>query len=327
MPGDVTCLLCPRRCRIPPGAAGDCRVRVNLDGRLLAVTYGRPVAVHVDPMEKKPLFHFLPGAEIFSLATVGCNLHCIHCQNWEISQADPGEHDVYDLPPDRVAAVAAHEGCRAVAWTYTEPIVFYEYTYDGSVACRERGLKTVLVSAGYANPRPWRRLCGVIDAAILDLKAFSDAHYREVCGGTLAPVLEAIRIAHEEGVWIEVLNLLVPTRNDDPALVDALVDWMLTTLGPDVPLHFTAFHPDYRLKNLPPTPTRTLLAARKRALGAGLHHVYVGNVPGGEAECTWCPACHARLVHRVGYRVLENRLAATGGRCPECGAQVAGVWA
>ncbi len=322
----VVCELCPRLCRIEPGQAGDCRVRVNLDGDLVAVTYGYPVAVHVDPMEKKPLFHFLPGAPIFSVATTGCNLHCQHCQNWEISQANPDEVTAYDLPPERVAALAEARGCRAVAYTYTEPLVFYEYTYDTSVACRERGIRNVLVSAGYINPEPFRRLCGVIDAAILDVKAMSDEIYRRTCHGTLEPVLNTLRIAREEGVWVEVLNLLIPTVNDDDTLVDDLVAFVRDELGPGVPLHFTAFHPDYKLRNLPRTPQATLERARARALDAGLQHAYVGNVMGSAGEHTSCPACDEVLIRRVGYRIEEDLLSGTDGDCPSCDEPIEGVW-
>ncbi len=325
MPLAVQCELCPRMCRLEPGQAGDCRIRVNVDGRLVALTHGFPAALHVDPMEKKPLFHFLPGARVFSLATVGCNLHCLHCQNWELSQAAPDEVPAYDLPPEGVAMVALRERCPAVAYTYSEPLVYYEYTRDSSRACRAEGIRNVLVTAGYINPEPMRALCADIDAAIIDVKAMSDRVYRETCGGTLQPVLDTLRIAHEEGVWVEVLNLVIPTVNDDPAMIDDLVLFVRDELGPGVPLHFTAFHPDYKLRNLPRTPRRTLLDARERARAAGLFHVYVGNVEGGEAECTFCPGCGARLIDRVGYRITANRL--VDGACPDCGRPLEGVFA
>lgn len=305
--------------------SGDCRVRVNLDGRLVAVTYGHPVALHVDPMEKKPLFHFLPGRPIFSLATAGCNLHCTHCQNWQISQASPDSVDAYDLPPERVVDLAVREGCEAIAFTYTEPVVSYEYTLDTARVARARGLRTVLVTAAYVSPEPWRRLCAVTDAAIIDIKAMSDAHYRDVCEGTLAPVLDALRAAVAAGVWVEVLNLLIPTLNDHASLVDELIAFVRDELGPSVPLHFTGFHPEHQLRNLPRTPVETLLSARRRALDAGLEYVYVGNRRGGDAESTWCAGCGALLVERVGYRVGAVRV--TDGACPECGREVPGVWA
>ncbi|NOY25945.1 MAG: AmmeMemoRadiSam system radical SAM enzyme [Oligoflexia bacterium] len=321
----VECDLCPHLCRIEPGQAGECRVRVNVNGKLLAVTWGYPVALHVDPVEKKPLFHFLPGAPVFSLATVGCNLHCQGCQNWEISQSSPEDVPAYELPPKQVAATAAREGCPAVAYTYAEPLVFYEYTLDCARACRERGIRNILVSAGYINPAPMKELAKVLDAAILDVKAMSDEIYRRHAGGTLEPVLDTLRIAHDAGVWVEVLNLLVPTLNDDDALVDKLIAFVHDELGADTPLHFTAFHPDYKLRNLPRTPTSTLLNARRRALDAGLHHVYVGNVSGGDGESTWCPHCGELLIERAGYRILADHLSGTG-RCPRCQQAIAGVW-
>ena len=320
----VQCDLCPRRCRVGPGQAGDCRIRVNVDGRLTAVTWGRPVAVHVDPMEKKPLFHFLPGQPIFSIATVGCNLHCNHCQNWEISQANPDEVEAYELPPERVAELARREGCAAVAYTYTEPLVSYEYTYDTSVACRAAGLRNVLVTAGYINPEPFRRLCGVVDAAIIDLKAFDHSHYRDYCAGTLEPVLTTLKIAKEEGIWVEVLNLVIPTVNDHDPMIDDLVAFVRDELGADVPLHFTAFHPDHQLRNLPRTPQATLLRARGRAMDAGLRYVYVGNVVGHEAESTWCHSCGGLLLERTRYTIHEDRI--RGGACPQCEVEIPGVW-
>ncbi|MBT3220908.1 MAG: AmmeMemoRadiSam system radical SAM enzyme [Proteobacteria bacterium] len=320
----IQCELCPRLCTIKAGQAGDCRVRVNIDGKLRAVTYGYPVSVHIDPMEKKPLFHFLPGEPIFSVATVGCNLHCQHCQNWEISQANPDDVEAYDLPPENLAALAHSKGCRAVAYTYTEPLVYYEYTYDSSVACHKRGLKNVLVSAGYINPEPWRALCKVIDGAILDVKAMSDRIYRETCLGTLEPVLNTLRIAREEGVWVEVLNLLIPTINDSNGLIDDLAIFVRDELGVGVPLHFTAFHPDYKLRHIPRTPQKTLERARQRALQAGLHNVFVGNVMGSEGENTYCPGCDTVIIRRVGFKILENRL--DGGSCPDCGTPIFGVW-
>jgi len=329
----VQCELCPKQCRIGPGQSGDCRIRVNIDGRLVAVTYGYPVTVHVDPMEKKPLFHFLPGQPVFSLATVGCNLHCNHCQNWEISQAAPDEVPAHELPPEEVARLAAQSGCKAVAYTYTEPLVYYEYTYDASVACRERGLRNVLVTAGYINPEPLRRLCEVVDGAIIDLKAMSDQHYREYCQGTLEPVLNTLRIAYQAGVWVEVLNLLIPTVNDHDDLVDGVIAFVRDEMGPEVPLHFTAFHPDYQLRNLPRTPQSALERARDRAVEAGLRYVYVGNVMGSPAENTYCHHCGTLLIGRVGYRITAFEVVVAtgsdgtaGGSCPNCGTAVAGVW-
>ncbi len=320
----VECELCPKMCRIAPGQSGECHIRINVDGKLLAVTHSYPCSVHVDPMEKKPLFHFLPGTPVLSLATVGCNLHCKNCQNWEISQADPEDVAVSPLPPLEVVRLANKSGCRSIAYTYTEPLVYYEYTLETSELAREAGLRNVLVTAGYINPGPLRRLMSVTDAANIDLKAMDDAFYRDVCGATLAPVLDTLVIAREMGVWVEVTNLIVPTLNDDMDMVKALARWMVENLGTDTPLHFSRFSPRYKLTNLPPTPEETLVEARLTALDEGLSFVYIGNVPGGKGETTSCPGDGTPLVTRVGFTVTGYELA--DGRCPTCGTAIAGVW-
>jgi pyruvate formate lyase activating enzyme len=320
----VTCELCPKLCRIAPGQSGECRIRVNLDGTLRAVTFGRPCSIHVDPMEKKPLFHFLPGTPILSLATVGCNLHCRNCQNWEISQANPEETPAYVYPPERIVDLAGRERCRSVAYTYTDPVVYYEYALETSERAREAGLSNVLVTAGYANPAPWRRLAKVTDAANVDLKFFSDRRYREMTGATLAPVLAALEIAREEGVWLEVTNLVIPTISDDRAMIRSMCRWIRERLGADTPLHFSRFYPRYRLRNLPATPTGTLEDARTIAREEGLRYVYLGNVLTDDGEVTFCPVCGAKVIERVGYRVRPPRM--DGGKCRACGAEIAGVW-
>jgi pyruvate formate lyase activating enzyme len=320
----VRCDICPKLCRIAPGQSGECRIRVNLDGRLRAVTYGRPCSVHIDPIEKKPLFHFLPGTPILSLATVGCNLHCKNCQNWEISQADPEEEPAYRFPPERVVAEARRARCRSVAYTYTDPIVFYEYALASAELGREKGLKSVLVTAGYANPDPWRRLCRAVDAANIDLKFFTDRLYREISRATLKPVLDALVIAKEEGVWVEVTNLVIPTLNDDERMIRAMCRWVLENLGADVPMHFSRFYPRFEMKNLPQTPPGTLLRARETAREVGLRHVFVGNLPGSGAESTFCPGCERELVRRIGYRIGTPRI--RNGCCEFCGERIAGVW-
>jgi len=320
----VTCELCPKLCRIAPGQSGECRIRVNLDGTLRAVTFGRPCSVHVDPIEKKPLFHFLPGTPILSLATVGCNLHCRNCQNWEISQANPEEEPAYHLPPEKLIALAGDERCRSIAYTYTDPVVYYEYALETAERARAANLKNVLVTAGYANPAPWRRLAKVTDAANIDLKFFSDRLYREITGATLAPVLTSLEIAREEGVWVEVTNLVIPGYSDDRPMIRNMCRWIRDRLGEETPLHFSRFYPRFRMKNVPPTPTETLVAARDVAKEEGLRHVYLGNVLHADGECTFCPGCGARVIERVGYRVRPPRL--FGDRCRECGRAIAGVW-
>ena len=324
--GEVVCELCPRGCVIPEGGAGDCRVRVNLGGKLRATTYGRPSAIHVDPMEKKPLFHFLPRSAVFSIGTAGCNLHCRNCQNWQLSQRGGEEMDtIYRAAPEEVAALAQAQGCRAVAYTYNDPVVFYEYVCDTAVVVRARGLRNVLVTAGYINREPLRRLCRLVDATNTDLKGFDDRFYRENCGASLKPILDALVTFREEGVWQEVTHLMIPGINDDLAMFRRMARWHLEHLGADTPLHLSRFQPKYRLQNLPPTPMETLVRAREEALDVGLRYVYLGNLFGHPAESTVCPRDGTVLIRRNGMRVLEDRLS-PGGRCPTCGDAIPGVW-
>ena len=325
MHGVVHCQLCPKECRIPPGESGNCNVRINLDGELLAVTYGFPSALHVDPIEKKPLAHFLPGSEAFSVATVGCNLHCRNCQNWELSQTPPEDAESSYLPPAELVAWALREGCESIAYTYSEPLVFYEYTYDSCVLAREAGVRNVLVTAGFVNPGPAKRLFEVADGANIDLKSMDPAFYRDVCDGELEPVLDNIVLARQMGVWVEVTNLVIPTLNDSPEQLRELARWIARNPGPDTPLHLSRFSPRYRMRNLPPTPADTLKLGREIALEEGLRHVFVGNVRGGDSEHTYCPEDGTPLIRRVGYKILENRIGPEG-RCPECGTEIAGVW-
>lgn len=319
----VQCELCPRRCILGPGQRGDCRVRENIGGELTTLVYGNPCAVHIDQMEKKPLFHFLPGSPVFSIATAGCNLHCRFCQNWTISQRTPEETNNYDLPPEKLVAAASRNGCRSIAYTYSEPIVFYEYMYDSSVLAHKHGMKNVMVTAGYINEKPLEELALVIDAANVDLKGDNE-YYQEVCGGNLDPVLKTLTTMREKGIWVEITNLIVPTLNDDPKKIKWLVEWVSDHLGPDVPLHFSRFHPMYKLRNLPPTPAETLKMAREMALEKGLHYVYIGNLRWPEGEMTYCPGCGKAVIKRSGYTILENHL--KDGKCGFCGKGIAGVW-
>lgn len=322
----VTCEICPRGCVIPEGGAGDCRIRVNLGGELRATTYGRPSAIHIDPMEKKPLYHFLPGTPVFSIATAGCNLHCLYCQNWQLSQRGGEEMEtLYRAEPAEVVAAAQAEGCRSIAYTYSDPVVFYEYCRDTSALARERGLRNVFVTAAYINPKPMRALCRVLDAANADLKAMDEGFYREVNGASLKPVLDAMVVMREEGVWLELTNLVVPTLNDDLAMIRRMSRWILRELGAGTPLHFSRFQPMYRMRNLPPTPAATLEQARAVALDVGLHHVYIGNLMGHAGNHTYCPRDGTLLIARTGYRITENHLTADG-RCPTCNQAIAGVW-
>ena len=318
------CELCPKYCMVKPGQSGDCRVRVNIDGRLTAVTYGYPVAVHVDPVEKKPLNHFLPGSSIFSIATVGCNLHCKNCQNWEISQRNPEDSSAAHLPPEHIPGMAKRNGCASVAYTYTDPVVFYEYTLDACIASREAGLKNALVTAGYMNEKPLRELYRHVDAANIDLKAMTDRFYIEMCGGTLKPVLNTLVTAKSMGVLVEVTNLLIPTLNDSDADIGLLCRWLKENMGAETPVHFSRFFPHYRMRHLPPTSADTLARARDIAAASGLKHVYVGNILMKGASDTFCSSCGKVVVRRTGYRIIDNRLA--DGRCPECRTEVYGVW-
>ncbi len=313
-------------CVIAPGQSGECRIRANVDGKLIALTYGRPCTVHVDPVEKKPLFHFLPGSSILSLATVGCNLHCLNCQNWEISQENPesGRVPAYRVSPEKVVSLAREYKCPSVAYTYTDPVVYHEYALDCSIKAREAGLRNVLVTAGYINAAPWKELCRYSDAANIDLKAFSDKFYREICSASLRPVLSSLVIARDMEVEVEVTNLLIPTRNDSDRMIRDLAAWVARNLGHDTPLHFSRFFPRFRMKNLPPTPAATLDRAREIALAEGLQYVYIGNIMRPDSATTFCPQCKKALIRRQGYTIMENHV--VHGKCEYCRAEVYGVW-
>ncbi len=323
-PKFVECTLCPKMCRMAPGQRGDCRVRYNDEGRLFSMVYGKVCAVHVDPVEKKPMFHFLPGTGAFSIATAGCNLHCLFCQNWEISQANPEDTNNRDMPPEIVIRQTLQARCSSIAYTYSEPVVFYEYVEDTAALARERGIRNILVTAGFINTEPLRRLCRVVDGANVDLKGFTEEYYREVCFGDLRTVLNTLVTMREEGVVLEVTNLVVPTLNDDMDRIRAMCRWMVRELGPDVPLHFSRFYPIYRMKDLPPTPGRTLESARQTALDEGLKYVYIGNVPGNPGEDTFCPKCGRKVIDRYGYRILSNHV--VNGKCGFCGEGIYGIF-
>lgn len=320
----VRCQLCARRCSIPEGERGLCRARINVKGELRTLVYGRPLSVHVDPIEKKPFYHFLPGREAFSLSTSGCPLRCQFCQNWEISQARPEDYDIAPIAPDRVAQTAIERHVPIIAFTYNEPTVFVEYLTDIARAARKRGTRSVLVSCGFMNEAPLAEMCEVLDAIKIDLKGFSEGFYRDVCGAELAPVLRSIRQVAHSGTHLELVNLVVPTLNDSPKMLTELCKWVAGEAGPDVPVHFTRFHPDYRLLNLPPTPVATLERAREIAFRQGLRYPYVGNVPGHPGNDTHCPGCGKTVIDRSGFFVVAMHL--ERGRCAYCGTTIAGVW-
>jgi pyruvate formate lyase activating enzyme len=299
-------------------------VRVNIDGVLRTVVYGFACSLHVDPVEKKPLFHFLPATSILSVATVGCNLHCLNCQNWEISQANPEDTPAAFLPPDELVQRAVQYGCPSLAYTYNEPIVYYEYTYDTAKLARQHNIRNVLVTAGYVNAEPWRELLKYVDGANIDLKFISDELYQRICSATLKPVQQALVAAKGAGVWVEVTNLVIPTLNDQPEQIRDLVRWVRANLGSDTPLHFSRFFPQYRLRNLPPTPEGTLQTAREIALSEGLHYVYIGNILSQAGQNTYCAGCGKVLIERSGYTILQNCL--RSGCCPDCGREIPGVW-
>ena len=320
----VQCQVCPNRCVLEPGDRSICRSKVNIRGKLYSLAYGNPCSANLDPIEKKPLFHFHPRTSILSIATTGCNFRCLNCQNWEISQKKPEEVHHGELFPDEVAAKAKEAGSPSIAYTYSEPITFYEYVYDTAVKAKEQGLKNVLVSNGYINQGPLVKLCGVVDAANVNLKSFEDEIYRCLNGGTLRPVLETFKTLHTQGVWFEMTTLVVPTYVDNPDMIRRMCRWILKELGPDYPLHFLRFFPQYKLTRLPKTPVATLEKLRTLAMEEGIRYVYIGNVPGHEGNHTYCHECGTLLIERNGYRVTLRGL--KGGRCAKCDAAIPGRW-
>lgn len=322
--GRIRCELCPRFCEVDKGKRGYCRVRENRDGQYYSLVYGNPCAVHVDPIEKKPFYHVLPGTLSFSLATAGCNLNCKFCQNWEISQARPDDTLNYRLSPEQAVEAAARSQCRSIASTYVEPTIFIEYMLDLGRRAREQRLLKVVHSNGYINAGPLQDLCRVLDAACIDLKGFTDEYYRELTEGSLNPVLATLKQLKNQKVHTEIVTLIVPGKNDDMQQIRAMSRWIRTELGPEVPLHFTRFTPLYKLKSLAPTPVATLEQAWKTAIEEGLHFVYIGNVPGHEAEHTTCPQCKTRVIERTGYRIQVTQL--QDGKCAKCGQAIPGIW-
>ncbi|MGM0573615.1 MAG: AmmeMemoRadiSam system radical SAM enzyme [Bacteroidota bacterium] len=323
-PRGTKCQLCPNECTVEEDDVGDCRTRVNEDGKLYSIVYGNPCAIHVDPIEKKPLLHFHPESRAYSIATAGCNLACLNCQNWQISQKSPKETRNHDLMPDKLVDEAVKNNCESIAYTYSEPIVFYEYMYDSAKIARDKGIKNVMVTAGYINERPLHNLCKYIDAANVDLKSFSNDTYMRLNAGELEPVLNTLKIMKEEGVWLEITNLVVPEWTDDLDMIEEMCNWLYENGFKNNPLHFSRFTPLHKLTHLPQTPVETLKKARKIALDAGLHHVYIGNVPGSEGENTFCPECGKKIIDRRGYYILNNHI--KDGKCGFCGQAIAGVW-
>ncbi len=320
----VRCELCPRHCETGDGERGYCRVRENRDGKYYSLVFGNPCAVHVDPIEKKPFFHVLPATRSFSVATAGCNFDCKFCQNWEISQARPDDTLNFELSAEQVVNNASRFECASIASTYVEPTVFMEYMIEiGNLAGKNKILN-VMHSNGYVNPKPLADLCGRLDAACIDLKGFTEEYYREITEGTLEPVLETLKYLKRRAIHTEIVNLVVPGKNDDIDRIGAMSRWIRDELGPDVPLHFSRFYPLYKLKSLEPTPVSTLEAAWNKAKDQGLNFVYIGNVPGHPAENTICPGCKKPVITRVGFSVTSISL--KEGKCAGCGRPIPGIW-
>ena len=322
----VRCQLCPHYCTIADGQRGLCGVRENHSGTLDSLVYGKVVAESLDPIEKKPLFHFLPGTAAYSISTVGCNFHCEFCQNYGISQSarETGEIGGQDRASEQVVGAALEGRCRSIAYTYTEPTIYFEYAYDTAKLARGRGLKNVFVSNGYMNPPAAEMVAPYLDANNIDLKAFCDSTYRVVCGGRLAPVLETLKLMKKLGVWLEVTTLVIPGLNDSREELTDIARFIRDELSADTPWHVSGFYPTYKMLDRPPTPAESLIKAREIGLSEGLNYVYSGNLPIPGAENTYCPQCHQLAIERSRYIVLRNLL--QDGRCP-CGEKIAGVWA
>ncbi len=321
----VVCTLCPRQCEVADLERGGCGVRENRGGDYFTLVYNRPCSLNVDPIEKKPLFHFLPATTAFSTATAGCNIWCRFCQNWAISQKRPEQVRAVYVTPEQMVALAQREGSRSIAFTYNEPVVFYEWMYDIAVAAKKAGVRTVMISNGYIQKPPLRELCKVLSGVKIDLKAFTEKFYKEICDGQLQPVLDTLVELKAVGIWFEIVVLIIPTLNDSDSECRNMCKWIVQNLGPDVPVHFTAFHPMYMLNNLPSTSPRVLERNRQIAFDAGIHYAYVGNVPGAPGENTFCHSCKKQIVNRYGYATRSQ--IGPDGKCPHCKTAIPGVWA
>jgi len=319
----VQCGTCPHECVVTPGKRGRCRTKANIGGKLYTISYANPCTVHVDPVEKKPLLHFYPGTKAFSLAVAGCNFHCLNCQNWEISQTSPDKTRNYNILPEKIVSMASEYNCKSIAYTYSEATTFFEYMVDISGRAKKEGIKNIWVSNAYIRQPALKMLCEVIDAASVNLKSFSDKIYRDLNGGHLEPVLETFKTLHERGIWMEIINLVIPTYTDDMEIIKKMCAWIVENLGTSYPLHFSRFFPQYKLVHLPPTPVEVLEQAKEVATKEGLHHVYLGNVAGG-CDKTLCPNCKETVIERRGYTILTNKI--EDGKCPSCKTSINGRW-
>ncbi len=320
----VKCVLCPRECEVADVERGYCGVRENQGGRYQTLVYGAVCSANVDPIEKKPLFHYLPGTPAFSIATAGCNIECKFCQNWQISQFRPEQVKSVEVLPERLIASCKARGCPTIAYTYSEPVIFYEYMYDAAALARKQGVGSVMISNGYIQEKPLRELCEHLTAVKIDFKAFTKRFYADTCAGELEPVLKTLEVLKDIGIWFEMVVLIIPTLNDSPDEIRQMSRWVLDHLGPDVPMHFTRFHPTYRVTNLPRTPVSTLDRCRRIALDEGIHYVYAGNVPLHPGENTFCHNCQTEVIGRAGFRIASNKM--VDGKCPKCETRIPGVW-
>jgi pyruvate formate lyase activating enzyme len=320
----VMCRICPNECVLKEGETSKCNNRIVHDSKLYTMAYGNPCTVNIDPVEKKPLYHFLPGSKAFSIATAGCNLVCLNCQNWQISQTSPDKTRNFDLMPQQVVDECIKNNCTSIAYTYSEPVTFFEYVFDTASIARKAGIKNIFKSNGYINPEPLKKLCSVIDAANIDLKAFTESTYLKLTGGKMQPVLDALKVLKDQGVWLEITNLIVPDWTDNESDIREMCRWLSDNGFKNTPLHLSRFYPLHKLEQLPPTPVEVLKAAYKIASDEGLKYVYTGNVPGDEISDTKCPSCGRTVVVRQGYRISTNTI--INGKCSKCGNMVDGIW-
>jgi pyruvate formate lyase activating enzyme len=320
----VQCQLCPKYCIIEDGNNGNCKARGNRNGKLYSLVYGKPVSVNIDPVEKKPQFHFLPGTNAYSIGTAGCNLHCKFCQNWEISQCAPDEIPFIELPPEKVVEEALKSGCKSIAYTYNDPVVFIEYVIDTAKLAKKKGLKNIFVTNGYINQEPLREICKYMDAFHIDLKSFNDKFYKDICSGTLTPILETLKTLKTEKKHFEIIHLTILGFNDNEKELREMCKWIKEELGTDTVLHFSRFFPCYLMNDTPPTPEKTLIRAGEIATEAGINYVYIGNIILEGWENTYCPNCKELLIERKWFDVLKNKI--KNGKCFNCRTKIAGIW-
>ncbi len=320
----IMCRICPNECVLKEGELSKCNNRKVHNSKLFTLAFGNPCSANVDPVEKKPFYHFLPGSRAYSIATAGCNLVCLNCQNWTISQTSPDKTRNYEMMPEKVVEECINNGCSSIAYTYSEPVTFYEYVFETATVARKAGVKNIIKSNGYINAEPLKKLCSVIDGANIDLKAFSESTYLKLTGGKLQPVLDTLKVYKDMGVWLEITNLVVPTWTDNLDDIRKMCIWLNNNGFQNTPIHFSRFYPMHKLEQLPPTPVDILNSAYTIAKEEGLKYVYTGNIPGNEMSDTKCPSCNETVVVRQGYRITANRI--NEGKCSKCGTTIDGIW-